>query len=114
MKIRPFEEIDKAEWNHFAEQSPDAWFWQTTHWMSYSREYAGKAFRQNLSFWIMKGGAPLAIVPCFLEVGPAMMSLYHDDLHGSDRPRLSFAGAPLPSPAIADTVNSQTRWSVLE
>ncbi|WP_213029969.1 hypothetical protein, partial [Acinetobacter baumannii] len=78
--------------------------------MNYTRAYAGKSFQRNLSFWVTRGGAKLAIVPCFLEIGPAVLSLYHDDVDGSDRTRLTYSGVPLPAPALSNDLNAQGRW----
>ena len=114
MKVEPLDDQDFAKWDAFAARSPDAWFWHTSHWMNYTRAYAGKSFQRNLSFWVTRGGAKLAIVPCFLEIGPAVLSLYHDDVDGSDRTRLTYAGVPLPAPALSDDLNAQGRWEVLE
>lgn len=99
MEIRPLVPEDHAAWDRFAASSPDAWFWHTTAWLTYTREYSGAAFRKDLSFWVMAQDTPLAIVPALLEEGPA-------------GPRLAFAGQALPFPAAEPTMGSEKRAEV--
>lgn len=94
MDIRPLSPADHDAWDRFAAASPDAWFWHTTAWMAYTREYSGASFRKDLSFWVMAQNAPLAIVPAFLEEGPA-------------GPRLAFAGQALPFPAAEPSMGEE-------
>ena len=99
MDIRPLVPADHSAWDRFAESSPDAWFWHTTAWLTYTQEYSGSAFRKDLSFWVMAQNAPLAIVPAFLEEGPS-------------GPRLAFAGQALPFPAVEPSVGEEKRAEV--
>lgn len=99
MEIRPLAPEDSPAWDRFAESSPDAWFWHTTAWREYTREYSGSAFRKDLSFWVMAQNAPLAIVPAFLEKGPA-------------GPLLAFAGQALPFPAVEPSVGEEKRAEI--
>ncbi|MCC6779483.1 MAG: GNAT family N-acetyltransferase [Hyphomicrobiales bacterium] len=114
MRAEPLTEDSYSEWDDLAARSPDAWFWHTTAWMHYSREYAGPAFRQNLSFWVVQDRSKLALVPCFLEFGPPTTSLYHDQQRGADQPRLAYAGVPLPAPALAPGLGAEKRWEVFQ
>lgn len=96
MEVRPLAPEDHTAWDRFAERSPDAWFWHTTSWLTYTREYSGSAFRKDLSFWVMAQDAPLAIVPAMLEEGPA-------------GPRLAFAGQALPFTATEPSMGDEKR-----
>lgn len=91
-------------WNRFAEESDDAWFWHTTHWMEFSEELARPRFIANLSFSIVANSETLAICPLILE-----RSSWPD---GSSC--FSCAGLPVPFPAMRSDLSSETRNQLLK
>jgi hypothetical protein len=91
-------------WNRFAEESDDAWFWHTTHWMEFTEELARPRFIANLSFSIVVNSEMLAICPLILE-----RSSWSDESN-----RFSCAGSPIPFPAMRSDLSSETRNQLLK
>ncbi len=96
----PFE--DRLRWDEFARQSPDAWFWHTSHWMDYTAEYARDRFVENRSFAIADDGAWLAICP--------LVILQHREREGIPAFRqFAFFEGTVPFPAIRGDLSRHRR-----
>lgn len=101
MDILPCDEKDAESWDRFCAASPDAWFWHTTAWRRYTREYSGAAFVRDASFWIVEGSARLGIAPVMLETWDGA-------------PSLGFSRGTLPAPAADPNLSPAKRREVLE
>lgn len=93
-----------GEWNRFAEESDDAWFWHTTHWLTFTEELARPAFVADASFSVVANGETLAIGPLRVE-----RSRLADDAAG-----FSLAGLPVPFPAMRNDLSAETRSQLLK
>ena len=94
---------DREEWDSFARQSDDAWFWHTTAWMDYTRKYWAERHVANRSFAITENAETLAICPVMVERGsPDDKAL-----------RFAYSGGPIPFPAMADHLSPEKRQQVL-
>lgn len=67
MRIVPYQDIDKAQWNAFCDGHEAAWFWHTSMWIDYL--CARGEGQQNLSFAVMDGEEIVGICPLILEDG---------------------------------------------
>ncbi len=101
MEAVPLEVDSKDEWDLFAAESDDAWFYQTTDWMEWAEEWNQKNFLSNLSFSIVCGAQKVAICPLMVE-------------QGAQGRQFSFVGEPIPFPAIENTVGEDGRQKILE
>lgn len=88
-------------WNQIAQESSDAWFYQTTHWLKFIEELTPARFVSNSSFFIADGDEPLAICPLIIEKGN----------HGK---QFSFSNLPIASPAIKNSVGFEKREKILQ
>ena len=102
MDVAPID--NKEDWDSFAGQSDDAWFWHTTHWMDYAREYTGERFIGNPSFYIVENREALAICPLFVEAGN----------HDESVRQFSCMGLPVPFPAMRNGLTHEKRQQVLK
>lgn len=69
MELRPLAASEAAAWDAFCARSPDAWFWHTSGYQDYLREYAGARPFENASFWVLEGAVRLAAVPALIGDG---------------------------------------------
>ena len=101
---------DKArlgvEWDAFAEESDDAWFWHTTHYMDYAAMCSGDSFVANVSFSIFDNNEVVAICPLIVLRGSSEFN--HFSFGGS-----SALPIPLPFPAIKNGSTQTVRDRVL-
>ena len=95
---------NKEEWDRLAGQSGDAWFWHTTHWMDYVKEYSGERYIGNPSFYIVENRETLAICPLSVEAGS----------HDETVKQFSFMGLPVPFPAMRNGLSYEKRQMVLK
>lgn len=100
MQARPLTDDERELWDRFASTSPDAWFWHTSLWAAYIKPYAGAAFREDVSFWVMEGADRLAIVPAMVDERDGSVTLSHSLL-------------PLPAPALRPGLSLEKRQQVL-
>ena len=100
MPTSPLTRDDRDQWNTFAGQARDSWFWHLTQWLDFVREAGGGNFVADHSFSITVEGELVATCPVVVEE------------RGYGR-QLSMLGGPIPFPAIKDGVSSARRQQVL-
>ncbi len=82
MKIKEFK-LDNPQWDEFCLDSDDCWFWHTSLWMEYTKEYGGED-SEIISFYLVDGtGNIIAICPL----------IRHNKI-------FSYVGAFTPNPAL--------------
>ncbi len=94
-----------AEWDEFCLQSPEAWFWHTTHWLEYTLHYRPELHARSYSFFCLYAGSVAAICPLILET-------YNRD--GNSVREFSFGGDAVPAPALTGNLSEKTRKRVLQ
>jgi GNAT acetyltransferase-like protein len=67
MDTRALTAESSDEWDEFAKQSDDAWFWHTSSWLEFAREMGQTRSILDLSFFLTQGTDVLAICPVMLE-----------------------------------------------
>jgi len=103
MQLSFFDEIGNSEWDQFARHSHDAWFWHTSGWMDYTKEFAGDKFVKNSSFFIFDNSKILAICPAIIEKNG-----------GSSEHHFSYSSGPIPFPALHNQLAKSERMKVLK
>jgi len=94
------------DWELLARESDDAWFWHSTDWMDYAREYAGDLFISDRSFIITENGKCMAICPLFVEWSPFSEGTKQFTCSGS-------LAVPMALPAMANGLSAGKRQDLL-
>ena len=63
--VQPVEAVPEAakKWGELADRSPDAWFWHTWANMQFNFTAGQKSKARNLSFFVLRDGQPIGMVP---------------------------------------------------
>ena len=102
--VVPLTQDRYSEWDQFCLQSPDSWFWHTTHWLEYTLQFRPELQPRSLSFLCIQAGAIVAICPLIVE------TYQHE---GEYVREFSYGGDAGPAPALADFLSDKTRKRVL-
>jgi hypothetical protein len=105
MTILPLNKDLFQQWDNFAQESDDAWFWHTTNWMEYSQEYSAGNFLENRSFLITEDSEIRAICPVFIEKSFDKGTNYY---------QLSYSNEPMPALAIKNNLSQMAIKKILD
>lgn len=95
---------NREEWDTFASKSDDAWFWHTTESMEYVQELSKESCIANYSFSIVENSETLAVCPVIVERNAL----------AKDIKQFSFAGMPIPFPAMRNDLPLRKRERALD
>ena len=100
LRIVPLSSESCADWDHFCQESDDAWFWHTTSWLNYTLNYRPELQPRSQSFLCLNGAQVVTICPLLLET---------HQIGGAAVGEFSFGGDAGPAPAFANALSEKVR-----
>lgn len=103
MLLKSYNDIGASEWDAFCNDSPDAWFQHTTHWIEYTLAIRDDKSLEHASFGVFEDNRLLAIVPVIIDTR----------YRGSCRAG-TMLGFPLPYPALYSDLTEKKKSKVVQ